>query len=124
MPDYGNFYPWAPNGYVDVQDESQQNYYTRHGPQVVACAYAQNYPFDGRQRGDESYQQNSYGYIPTELEIASAVAIRNMSALNGEYPRQGNDPTQNQIIQTLYANTASLWQDVARYNGTWGVENE
>lgn len=120
--DFGNMTPWDVNGFVDNVDESHQNYFTRHGPQVVAFSYAQKFPFDGRQEAD--FQRNTYGYVPTELEIASAVAIRNMMALNGEYPRQQNDPTQNQIIQQLYTHTAELWADVARYNGTWGVENE
>lgn len=120
---YAGMYGWEPNGYVSELDELNQNYYTAHGPQVVANEYSYLFPFNGRQNGDEHYKGNQYGYVPTEIEIASAIALRNMSALNQEAPYTQNDPAQNQLIQQMYTHTAELWQDIARYNGTWGVEN-
>lgn len=113
---------WAPNGFVDPMDEWVQNYPIRNALVVPALYYAQILPFDGRCIGDEGYGGNSYQYIPTEVEVGAAVAMRNMASA-GELPIQTNDPGMTQLLQSLYSRTSQFWQDIRNAAGTgWGSE--
>lgn len=107
---------WAPNGFVNPADERIQDFYTEQGQLPQLYSYVE--PYNGRQIAD--FTGNSFGYIPTEIELASAVALRNMMAVTGETPFTPDDPQQNQILQQLYQGTAQFWEDIRNASGTAG----
>ncbi len=107
---------WKPDGFVSKADEQVQEYYTRAGSLPPALAYAYSLPSYG---GQADMTGNEIGWIPTETEIGSAIALRNMAEVSGgATPVQVDDPQQNQILQSLYASTAAFWEDIRRASGT------
>jgi hypothetical protein len=115
---------WAPGGFVSPMDEYVQQHAISNALVWPMNFYAYRYPFDGRQLGDESYGGNSYQYIPTEVQVNAAIAIRNMASA-GELPTQSNDPGMTQLLQSLYQKTASFWSDIRSAAGTgWGSGEE
>lgn len=113
---------WSPSGYVSLQDEIAQNRLLENGPFAYAQNYAWSFPFNGRQNGDEhalvSYQ---WGWIPTEMQVASAVALQNIGSHAREIPYTQSDPLQNQLLQAIYRSANQFWQEVRLENGTgWG----
>lgn len=132
---FGQSQSWAPQGYVDGTDEIVQNRYMASGPFSWATQYAWSAPFSpqyGRSGqalvGDtQALQSYEWGYIPTEQQLASAVALQNIGNLVNhgvEIDKQQIDPMQNQLIQAIYRSANSFWQDVRISNGTgWGYPN-
>jgi|SRR5689334_17999747 len=113
---------WSPGGYVDPMDEYVQNYPIANALVVPGMLYSYIVPFDGRYDADESYGGNSYQYIPTEVQVNAAIAIRNMASA-GELPLQTNDPGMTQLLQSLYQRTSQFWRDIRNAAGTgWGSE--
>lgn len=111
---------WAPGGFVDAMDEYVMHQQFANSLVIPGMFYAYNFPFNGRQIADESYGGNSYQYIPTEVEVGAAIAMRNMASA-GELPIQTNDPGMTQLLQSLYQKTAQFWQDIRNAAGTgWG----
>jgi len=108
---------WAVNGFVSQEDEAamQEKYVESLG--IVNMFYAYNLPFDGRQIADESFGGESFQYIPTEVQVGAAIAMRNMMEAN-ELPIQSNDPGMTQLLQSLYQNTTSFWQNIRQAAGT------
>lgn len=113
---------WSPSGYVDMEDEIAQNRIMVYGPFASAQRYAWEFPFDGRQNGDETALESyQWGWIPTETQVASAVALQNMGNHRGEVPYTQNDPLQNQLLQAIYRSANQFWQETRNTNGTgWG----
>lgn len=111
---------WNPNGFVDARDEAVQQHFIANALVWPATFYAYHFPFNGRQNGDESFGGNSYQYIPTEIEVGAAVAMRNMASA-GELPVQTNDPGATQLLQSMYAKMSQFWQEIRNASGTgWG----
>ena len=108
---------WAPQGFVDPMDEYVMQWHVANAAVQPAMFYAYRYPFDGRQNGDETFGGNSYQYIPTEVQVSAAIAMRNMASA-GELPVQNNDPGMTQLLQNLYQRTAQFWQDIRNAAGT------
>ena len=103
--------PWAPGGHVSAQDERAE-------------AAALVNPFtDGRfylhdladtaDWGDEHHETNTFAYIPTEMQVAAALAALNMQTNATITPVQYNDPSLSQLSQSLYAQASQLWQEIA-----------
>jgi hypothetical protein len=116
--DFQNSPTWAPNGYIDPMDEyALQDAYAKRNQYLSNLYYAYNFPFDGRQIADETYGGNAFQYIPTEIEIGAAIAMRNMAEAN-ELPIQTNDPGMSQLLQSIYQRTVSFWQNVRQASGT------
>lgn len=111
---------WAPNGFVDPMDEYVQNYPINNALVVPMMFYSYNLPFNGRMKGDESYGGNAYQYIPTEVQVQTALTMRNAASV-GQLPLQENPPGMTQLLQSLYQKTSSFWQDIRNAAGTgWG----
>lgn len=120
--DFLNRPTWAPGGFVEPMDEYVMQWGISNSLVWPAQFYAYRFPFDGRQNADESFGGNSYQYIPTEVQVNAAIAIRNMASA-GELPTQSNDPGMTQLLQSLYQKTASFWSDIRNAAGTgWGNE--
>lgn len=113
---------WEPQGFVDPMDEYVMRWQYANSLVIPGMFYAYKFPFDGRQNADESFGGNSYQYIPTEVQVNAAIAMRNMASA-GELPIQTNDPGMTQLLQSLYQRTAQFWQDIRNAAGTgWGSE--
>lgn len=111
---------WAPNGFVDEEDERTMRNHYAHSIMIPGMYYAAVFPFDGRQNGDESFGGSSYQYAPTEIAIGSAITARNMASA-GEFPVQENAPGMSQLVQSLYQRTTQFWQNIRNASGTsWG----
>lgn len=110
---------WAPNGFVNAADEKCTHDSYANSLVIPGMFYAYNFPFYGRQDGDESFGGNSYQYIPTELPVVTAVTMRNMASA-GELPVQTNDIGMSQLLQSLYQKTAQFWQTIRDASGTGG----
>lgn len=111
---------WAPNGFVNPMDEYVQNYPIRNALVVPTLFYSYNLPFYGRCVGDESYGGNSYQYVPTELQVHTAITMRNMASV-GQMPFQEKAPGMTQLLQSLYQRTSQFWQNIRDAAGTgWG----
>lgn len=108
---------WAPGGYVSEADEAaMQRAY--QGIQMAGLRYSYGVMFsDDPYAGDEHYGGDAFQYIPTEVQVAAAIAMRNMSEA-GELPVQTNDPGMAQLLQSLYQRTAQFWQDIRAASGT------
>ena len=117
--EYLNDWGWAPQGFINAQDERDMAY--RH----VACnermpmlAYAYALPFtEHADKGDEVYGGDSFQYIPTEVQMGAAIAMRNLAEA-GELPIQTRDPGMNQLLQSLYQRTADFWGMIRQASGT------
>lgn len=112
--------PYVPQGFVDPQDEAAQQLALVNP--WLAC---QSWEYEGvachLDKGDEAFEPNVYAYIPTEYEVAAAVAVANMQALQqaGD-PVQTRTPALAQLTQSLYQQTAALWQELsAADTGGW-----
>jgi hypothetical protein len=84
---------------------------------IVNQFYAYNLPFNGRMDADESFGGESFQYIPTEVQVGAAIAMRNMAEA-GELPIQSNEPGMTQLLQSLYQSTTSFWQNIRQAAGT------
>lgn len=111
---------WAPQGYVSAKDEQVMYYHSvTANVRIRELAYSWNNNFTaaGRDRGDEVYGGNSFQYIPTEVEVGAAIAMRNMATAD-VLPVQANSPGMAQLLQSLYQRTAQFWQDIRNASGT------
>lgn len=108
---------WAPQGYVSGADEqAMQRAY--QGIQMAGLHYSYGVMFSSDPyAGDEGYGGDAFQYIPTEIEVGAAVAMRNMSEA-GELPVHTNDPGMAQLLQSMYQRTAQFWQDIRAASGT------
>jgi hypothetical protein len=119
MADFLNLWPYAPQGFVSEQDEADMYYRSiLCNEAVVGLSYAQNVCFSADPYvSDEKYGGDSFQYIPTEVQVASAIALRNM-ATAGELPVQNNAPGMTQLLQSLYQRTSEFWQQIRQASGT------
>jgi len=110
---------WAPNGFVDEGDEAAQQAAYAGSVRMVEMRYSwsNNFAKATADHGDETYGGDSFQYIPTEIEMGAAIAMRNL-ATAGELPVQSNDPGMAQLLQSLYQRTAQFWQDLRQASGT------
>lgn len=109
---------WEPGGFVSTEDELAQHAAYAGSIRMAAMNYAYNVPFGSNaDRGDEIYGGDSFQYIPTEIEVGAALAMRNMASA-GELPVHTNDPGVQQLLQSIYQNTARFWQDIRNASGT------
>lgn len=108
---------WAPGGYVSPGDERAMQYAYAQNIMIPGMYYSYVAFEDGKYVSDEVYGGNSFQYIPTEIEIGAAIAVRNMSTA-GELPVHSNSPGMNQLLQTLYKRTAEFWQDIRNASNT------
>src|SRR5256885_2985623 len=116
MPDFQNWSNWAPNGFVSSEDEyALQDAYAKRNLGLVCQYYSYITPFEGRYIADETYGGNAFQYIPTEVQVGAAVALRNMAEAGG-LPVQTTDPGMNQLISSLYQRTVSFWPNVRQTN--------
>lgn len=105
--------PYGVGGFVDGKDERAQQlalvnpWITDLGDEYVVLAYHAD-------QGDEVYEPNCFAYIPTEYELAAAVAVLNMQALQqANEPLQTRSPQLAQLTQSLYQQAAALWRELA-----------
>lgn len=116
MPN-GDFMGWgyAPNGFLSAEDERAQ-----HAAMLNPWYESQKFleaELAGL-AGDEHYEPNSFGWIPTELQVASAAAMVNNQLDTNQGPYQTNDPKLSQLIKGLYSSAASLWQDIYKIDAS------
>lgn len=109
---------WQPQGFVSPGDEqAMQEAYLR-GPRMAREEYAYNTLFTAHaDKADESFNGSTFQYIPTEIEVGAAIALRNMGTA-GELPIQENAPGMAQLLQGIYKSTAAFWQDIRNASGT------
>ena len=110
---------WAPQGFVSEEDERVMYYHAVTANVLIReMAYAYNLPFTAHaDRGDEVYGGDPFQYIPTEVQVGAAIAMRNMAAA-GELPVHAESPGMAQLLQSLYQRTAQFWQDIRNASGT------
>ena len=109
--DWAGLLPWAPNGAVSAQDEQAQalalvNPWTDQGRYLHDAA-------DTLDHGDETHEVNTFAYIPTEIQVAAALAALNMQVMSTPEPIQQQGPSLAQLSQSLYAQAGQLWQEIA-----------
>jgi hypothetical protein len=110
---------WAEQGFVSPEDEDRMHWqYVQNNIAMVGLRYAYDVCFSNDPyKGDEVYGGDAFQYIPTEVEVGAAIAMRNMSTA-GEAPIQTNDPGMTQLVQGIYQNMARFWQDIRNASGT------
>ncbi len=103
--------PWAPGGFVSAEDE-----------QAEQLALANPYWFQQRylhaagdtlDHGDVTVQPNTFAYIPTETQVAAALADKNMQVMATPEPVMDRTPALAQLTKSLYAQAADLWREIA-----------
>lgn len=111
MSQFGGMLPWEPSGIVSGLDER-------------AMLQALNNPFtegrfylheaaDSLDHGDESHEPNTFAYVPTEFQFASALAALNMQVIATPDPVMDRTPTLAQLSKSLYASAGDLWREIA-----------
>lgn len=106
--------PYVPLGYVDPADERAQKAALLN-PWLDCQTWEYNSVVGHADQGDESFAPNDFGYIPTESQVAAAIATANMQALQqADYPVQENTPALRQLANSLYQQTAVLWAELTR----------
>lgn len=106
---------YAPNGFVDSQDQraldlALVNPWLSDQVELYATLAA------GLDQGDEVFEPNVFAYIPTEQQVAAAIAVANMQANNatGLSPQsQQTSPRLAQLTQSLYRQAAALWSELS-----------
>lgn len=111
MSQFGGMFGWEPAGLVSSQDE-----------RAMAAALVNPYQ-DGQRylhdladfadHGDECHEPNTFGYIPTEMQVGAALAALNMQVIATAEPIQDRTPTLAQLSQSLYSSAADLWREIA-----------
>lgn len=110
--DWAGLLPWAPQGAVSAQDEKAQalalvNPWTDQAAYLTAAA-------DTLDHGDETHEPNTFAYIPTEMQVAAALAALNMQVMSTPSPVEQNGPSLAQLSQSLYNQAGQLWQEIAQ----------
>lgn len=108
---FAGMLPWGPSGIVNAEDEramasALNNPYT-YGAQYLHDAA------DQLDHGDECHEPNVFGFIPTETQVAAALAALNMQVMNTPEPVMDRTPTLAQLSQSLYSSAADLWREIA-----------
>lgn len=115
----GDFMGWgyAPNGFINPADERAQ-----HAAMMNPWYESQKFlesELPGL-AGDEHYQTNTFGWIPTEQQVAAGIAVINMQADVNQGPYETKSPALAQLIKSLYDNASSLWQTIYRVDASGG----
>ena len=103
--------PWAPGGYVSAEDERAEqlalvNPFWDQRRYLHAAG-------DTLDHGDEVFQPNTFAYIPTEIQVAAALAVMNMQVMTTPEPVMDRTPALAQLTKSLYAQAADLWREIA-----------
>ena len=105
--------PWAVGGFVDPADERAQQA-ALDNPFAAQQGYLLDTMISGADAGDEVFEPNVFAFIPTEYQVAAAIAAANMQALQtASDPVQTQGPGLAQLTQSLYKQAASLWQELS-----------
>lgn len=109
--DWAGLLPWAPSGVISEQDEKAQALALE-----TPWRYQTDYLYaaaDTLDHGNESIETNTFAYIPTEIQVAAALATLNMQVMTTPYPVMDRSPSLAQLSQSLYAQAADLWKEIA-----------
>lgn len=107
--------PYVPGGFVDARDEQAQAL-ALVNPWLDALGNEYGILAAHLDQGDEVYDTNTFGYIPTEQQVAAAIAVANMQALAAAgvtEPTQTRSPQLAQLVKSLYQQSAALWQELS-----------
>lgn len=105
--------PYGVGGFVDPMDEQAQQV-ALDNPWAACQGYALDTMVSGADAGDETFEPNVFGYIPTEYQVAAAIAVANMQALqSASDPVETRSPGLAQLTQSLYKQAAGLWQELS-----------
>lgn len=116
-------YPtWEENGFTDVMDEMvMQRALINTQLAVQRFEYSNNFIFaqgtSFMDIGDEWYGGATFAYIPTEMQIGSAIALMQRHSPN-EGPVYYDDPGMNSLLNGLYRNAQDFWKELAQANST------
>lgn len=111
MSQFGGMFPWEPAGLVSSQDERAMAA-ALNNPYTLSQRYLHDLA-DFADHGDECHEPNSFAYIPTEVQVASALAVLNMQVMNTPEPVADRTPTLAQLSKSLYSSAADLWREIA-----------
>ena len=117
--DFLNRPTWEPQGFVSQADERDMYYASvLRNVRIPMMRYEYNVCFsDDPYKSDEAYGGDSFQYIPTEVQMNAAIAMRNMAEA-GELPVQSNGPGMTQLLQSIYQRTSDFWTQVRQASGT------
>lgn len=105
--------PYAVGGFVDPHDEMAQQL-ALVNPWLSDQKNLYGVLELGLDQGDEVFEPNTFAYIPTEQQIAAALAVANMQAmLQASAPVQERTPALRQLTSSLYQQAAALWQELS-----------
>lgn len=105
--------PYSVGGFGDAASERAQQL-ALVNPWLDAVGEEYGILAAGLDAGDETFDTNTFAYIPTESQLAAAVAVANMQALQqaGD-PVQTRSPQLAQLVKSLYQQSAALWQELS-----------
>lgn len=104
-------FPWAPSGLVSAEDERAQSV-ALNNPFTLGRRYLHD-AYDALDHGDECFEPNTFGLIPTETQVASALAALNMQVMATPEPVMDRSPSLAQLTQSLYSQAGDLWAEIA-----------
>lgn len=111
MSQFAGLWPWEPDGAVSEADERAQALALVNPYQDQAgYLYAAGATLD---HGDETHEQNVFAYIPTEQQVAAALAVLNMQIMSTPEPVADRTPSLAQLSKSLYAQASQLWGEIA-----------
>jgi hypothetical protein len=103
--------PWAPGGYVSAEDERAEQLALAN-PYWYQRVYLHQ-AADTLDHGDETFQTNTFAYIPTEIQVAAALATMNAQIMATPDPVTDRTPALAQLTKSLYAQASDLWREIA-----------
>lgn len=109
---FAGLLPWGPSGLASSADEVAISGAATRNPWAAQMDYLTGLA-DSVDQGDEHYEQNTFAYIPTELQVGPALAVINAQINATAEPIQSNDPTLTQLMRSLYQRSSELWQEIA-----------
>lgn len=120
MSQFAGLWPWEPNGAISAEDEQAQAA-ALVNPWTDQALYLHD-AFDTLDHGDETIEPNVFAYVPTEQQVAAALAVLNMQVMTTPDPVVDRQPSLAQLSQSMYAQAADLWQEIAAGDTEgWGV---
>lgn len=103
--------PWAPGGSVSAEDERAEQLALAN-PFWSQQRYLHD-AADTLDQGDDIFQPNVFAYIPTEIQVAAALAAMNMQVMATPDPVMDRTPALAQLSKSLYAQASDLWREIA-----------
>jgi len=103
--------PWAPGGYVSDDDERAEQLALAN-PYQFQARYLHN-AADTLDHGDDLFDPNTFAWIPTEIQVAAALAVLNAQTMATPSPVTDRTPGLAQLTKSLYAQAADLWREIA-----------